>query len=104
MTWSMWLDDQLDDPATPSRRVPEGFFGAKSTVEALVLIAKMGMPNFIDFDFDLGDNDTALSFLYELQFRYPVGPFFDYAVHSRNVYAKQTIDSFVKSWKRSAEM
>ena len=101
MTWKLWLDDQLDDPETPSRHTPEGFMGAKSSHEALELVKKHGMPTFIDFDFDLGGTDTAQTFLYELQSLYPDGPVPDYRVHSRNVYAKEMIGSFLSSWKRS---
>ncbi len=101
MTWKLWLDDQLDDPNTVNRHTPKGFIGAKSSYEALELIKKHGMPEFMDLDFDLGGTDTAQSFLYSLQFEYPNGPIPDYRVHSRNVYASEMIGSFINSWKKS---
>ncbi len=101
MTWKLWLDDQLDDVNTPERHTPDGFIGAKSTYEAMELVKEKGIPAFIDFDFDLGGTDTAQSFLYSLQHEFPEGPVPRYSVHSRNVYAKEIIGSFLNSWKKS---
>ncbi len=104
MSWKLWLDDQLDDPALKRRHTPPGFIGAKSSWEALELIKVKGMPEFIDFDFDLGGTDTAQSFLYSLQSDYPNGPIPDYRVHSRNPYAESMIKSFIESWKKTLSM
>ena len=103
MSWKLWLDDQLDDPATPNRRVPEGFLGAKSTYEAIKLIEANGVPEFMDLDFDLGGTHTAKSFLNFFQEKYPQVPIPEYQVHSRNILAREIISSFISSWKKSLE-
>ena len=38
MTWKLWLDDQLDDPETPVRHIPEGWTGAKTSSDFKKLI------------------------------------------------------------------
>ena len=101
MDWMLWLDDQCLDPDCPARHTPIGFVGAGSTQEAIRVVRDFGPPSFIDFDHDLGRDDTAKDFLKWLYSNYPNNPPQDWAVHSANPMAKDWIDSFINSWHRS---
>lgn len=99
MSWSLWLDDQINDPATPERHVPSGFIGAESSQTAIALVEERGTPERMSLDFDLGDGDSCEVFLKWLAENYPEPP--EYVVHSRNVVGAAWIKSFMDSWKRS---
>lgn len=101
MTWKLWVDDQLDDPETPNRHIPEGFLGAASTEEAKELVTFKGVPDFMDLDHDLGGNDTVMAFLRWLSNTYPDGPVPEYRVHSQNPNGIMNVISYLDSWKRS---
>lgn len=101
MTWKLWLDDQLDDPNTPNRHVPEGFTGARSTAEALHLIHRDGLPGFMDLDHDLGGSDTCMLLLQILINHFPYGPVPEYRVHSENPVGRDNIVSLMESWKNN---
>ena len=101
--WKLWLDDQIDDSATPDRHVPIGYEGARSTVEAQKLVNFLGPPAFMDLDHDLGGDDTCRVFLRWLADTHPESiP--EYHVHSANPLAKEWVDSFMSSWKRSLDL
>lgn len=107
MIWKLWLDDDHDNPiAQSTRAVPEGYTPARSTAEAIALIERLGLPNCMDLDYDLGlvegKKDSAEIFLKWLSNRYPDDPPV-YFIHSRNTVGALWIDSFMKSWKRSLE-
>ncbi len=104
MTWKLWLDDQLDDPATPARHTPEGFVGAKSSEEALTLIHERGLPSFMDLDHDLGGDDTVMRFLHQLTGLHPEGPIPEYRMHTENVVGAKSIEAFLRSWKKSLSL
>jgi len=109
--WKLWLDDQVSDPETPLRWAPEGFIGAASTKEAIDLVKKLGPPEFIDFDHDLGmlpsgEEDTAKSFCKWLAENHPMNPPKDWNIHSQNRSpdAGGWINSFIRSWIKSLDM
>lgn len=104
MSWKLWLDDQLDDPETPIRHTPEGFLGAKSSAEAVKLVIENGLPEHVDLDHDLGDDDTARDFLMWLVEHYPEGPVPSYAIHSQNPVGVMRLKSFMESWARAIQM
>lgn len=101
MSWKLWIDDQLDDPETPGRHTPYGFWGAKSSEEAIGYVQAMGLPSFMDLDHDLGGDDTVMVFLCWLATTFPEGPVPDYRVHSMNGIGAKSIESYLESWKRS---
>lgn len=103
MPWKLWLDDQHRDPEAAARHAPEGFVSAGSTDEARELVSLRGLPCFIDFDHDLGEQDDAMRFLRWLEATYPDGPVPDWAIHSANPVGAKNIESFLRSWKRSLE-
>ena len=103
-SWKLWLDDQLDDITCPNRHTPIDFYGAKSTQEAWLLVSEYGVPEYMDLDHDLGNDDNAMRFLRMLSNVFPNGPIPDYSVHSENPVGKKNIESFMDSWKRSVEI
>lgn len=101
MTWKLWVDDQLDDPETPVRHTPEGYFGARSSEEAKALVLAKGPPTHMDLDHDLGETDRIMDFLAWLSNEYPDGPVPSYWVHSRNPVAAKNVEAYLASWKKS---
>lgn len=109
--WYLYLDDQIHDLNAIDRKVPTGFLGAASTVEAIALVERLGPPILIDFDHDLGyDADgnelTAKEFCKWLYENYPDNPPKQWKIHSRNISpdAGGWIDSYLRSWIRSLKM
>lgn len=97
MSWKLWIDDQWDDPDMPFRHPPEGFTAAKTVAEAQALITKNGLPEFIDFDHDLGDGHDAPELI---KWMIEQGNVPEYNVHSANPAGKLTIVSLMESWKK----
>jgi len=52
----LWLDDQIDDPATPDRHPPEGWVGVMTAGEAKHYI-RTGIVTEMSLDHDLGPSD-----------------------------------------------
>jgi hypothetical protein len=95
------VDDQLDE--LQARKVPEGWLGAKSSSEAILLVKEKGPPEYIDLDHDLGGEDTVLIFLKWLRKNHfndiPRGC----RVHSKNIIGADAIRHFMHDWKREIE-
>ena len=101
--YKLYLDDQINDPNTPSRHPPEGFIGAASTLEAKTLVEMLGLPEFMDLDHDLGGDDTAEKFVKWLCFEYQATSVPEFSVHSANPIGKENLTAFLNSWKKSLE-
>jgi hypothetical protein len=103
--WRLWLDDQADQGLI-ERDPPITMFSnwkiAKSSEEAINLVKNFGIPRFMDLDFDLGENDTALNFLKWL-YEYDELCIRDikYNIHSQNIIGRENMRSYISSWKRS---
>ena len=97
--WKLWLDDQLDNPVTPARHVPNGFIGAKSCDEAIELVRLHGSPEFMDLDCDLGDGKDTKTFIRWLAEHYPDSPP-EFNIHSANVAEGPNVASFLNSWRK----
>lgn len=85
----IWLDDQLDDPAAPSRHTPAGWVGVKSPKLAIKLIKK-GIVSVIDLDHDLGNNalgdgGTVLKYINKRVIQDPEFILPIIRIHSKNV-------------------
>ena len=50
----LWLDDQINDPDTPDRHTPVGWYGCTHAHQTIEYI-KTGIVTEIDFDHDLGE-------------------------------------------------
>jgi len=97
MTYNLYLDDLRNPPADRDWLV------CRSSQEALDRIVDIGMPSFISFDHDLGEDDTTMIFLRRLVNEVWDGQTVipDYQIHSANPVGVENIRSFMESWKRS---
>lgn len=97
MIWNLYIDDLRFPPADREWIV------CRSSQEALDRVAEMGMPQFISFDHDLGEEDTTMVFLCrmvnEVWDGVSVPP--DYQIHSANPVGAENIRSFMDSWRKS---
>lgn len=96
--WKLWLDDQLDDPEAKSRHTPDGWVGIKSSYEAIKHCETYGYPIEMSLDFDLGGNDTAMTFL-----NFLIREFCDYTppvyrFHTRNPVGREMMQSKMTWW------
>lgn len=104
--WKLYLDDV--------RKRPEGFVLARSFLEAIDLVEKLGCPVFISFDHDLGlYNDGSEKNGYDfakwiieqdLENKISIPDDFDYNVHSSNPVGRENIKAIMdnylsKKWK-----
>jgi hypothetical protein len=100
----LWLDDQINDTNCPARHVPEGFVGASNINEAKQLVLLHGMPSFIDFDHDLGNDEDAIQlikWLIEKNLSGNIqGPVPKYNVHSANPVGRLNIVSMMLTWHK----
>ncbi len=101
MPWKLFIDDQWDDPEMPFRHPPAGFIPARSSAEAIRLVEENGLPTFISFDHDLGNDDSSMIFLNWLIENHYDAIVPDYQIHSANPPGRDNIRSKMSSWKRS---
>jgi hypothetical protein len=92
MSYKLYIDDV--------RPCPDGFILAKSSREAITIVELRGLPEYISFDHDLGEDDSSMVFLKWLS-NYIDNPSFNYTVHSANPVGRDNIISFIESWKKS---
>ena len=93
MSYKLFIDDE---------RFPIGddWTIVRSSQEAMDLITYAGMPKYISFDHDLGDNDTAMKLVHFMVARtldtgeYDKFPR-DFYVHSQNPIGKGNIESYM---------
>ena len=99
MTWNLYIDDLRTPPADRDWLV------CRSSQEALNRIVDIGMPSFVSFDHDLGEDDTTMVFLRRLVNEVWDGKTAipDYQIHSANPVGSLNIHSFMDSWRRSME-
>lgn len=97
MGYKLFVDDERDP-------VGNDWVVARSSFDAAVIVAIGGMPSYISFDHDLGEDDTAMGFLKWLaEYCQERGTTFtfDYYVHSQNPIGRDNIIGFIESFKRS---
>jgi len=95
MSYKLWLEDSIG-----VKPAPLGWVGAVCTEEAKRIVLKCGVPSFISFDFDLGEDDTAEVFIKWLIENY-YNAEIEYNIHSENVEGRKIIQSLMDSWKKS---
>jgi hypothetical protein len=101
MSYHLFLDDER---FPPSRDVDGGWVIARTVAEATAIVAQRGMPLFVSFDNDLGDDVEGWRFADWLidrdnegvlsnraDYLFPDG--FDYVVHSQNSVRASDIPS-----------
>ena len=84
------------------RPTPEGFDRVYSYKEFVAYLERKGLPDFISFDHDLGEDlsgyDCAkylVAYCLEHQFPLP-----DYQVHSQNPIGKENIERLLENFKK----
>lgn len=102
MSFKIWLDDQSFDPETPDRHPPKDYVAAETSQQAIAFVKSWGLPEFVDFDHDLGGDDTSMKFLRYLEMNYNLANIkpFEYNVHSANGEGSKNIKSFMESWRK----
>src|SRR5690554_5209013 len=84
------------------RVVPDGFVLVENYVEFTEFIEQNGLPDFISFDHDLGEEKTGydcakmlVEYCLDRQITLP-----DFAVHSQNPVGKQNIESLLGNFRK----
>lgn len=101
--YSLFIDD-LRNISYLGNVETENWKIARSSFEAKKVVLQFGIPDFISFDHDLGENDTSMVFLKWWTGQYPETPFPKFHIHSSNPVGKMNIESFILSFNRSLEM
>lgn len=96
----LWLDDQIDDPATPERHTPDGYVGVKTAIQACRLLARHRV-TLIDFDHDLGDAKNGTGYLVARfiehgAYTHRIGPLLHH-IHSANPVGRDNIERAMRS-------
>lgn len=97
MTYTLFLDDERMPPSRGANWII-----ARSSHEAIHVVKKLGIPDFISFDHDLGHDDTAMVFVkwlieYDLDNNL-IKPEFAFTVHSANPVGAENIRSLMSSY------
>lgn len=83
----IWLDDQWDDPETPARHPPAGWYPFKSPKKVIYLI-KINLVDEISFDHDLGEkvlgNGATIAKCIEKRAFQGKGRRIKWSIHSQN--------------------
>ena len=97
MTYKLFLDDERFPPDDGNV-----WLIARSSSEAIDTVIKQGTPDFISFDHDLGNDDTAMRFIWFLIESHIEGSLesfpTNYYVHSQNPVGVQNIKSLMNSY------
>lgn len=115
MSYKLWIDDDVFTPDIEDWRKPptneSDWKVATTSAGALILVMAYGIPEFIDFDHDLGklstgETDTSMRFLKNLFDFYPdaIDQINGYRIHSANPEGTKNIDAYMDSWKRSRSL
>ena len=103
MTWKLFLDDERNP-------TEDGYIIARSSPMAVIAVVQRDeLPSFMSLDHDLGETDTTMIFLKELHHIWEEkgadpNDIPDFVVHSANPIGTENIISFMKSWKKVAEL
>lgn len=98
--WNLYLDDERKCPYES-----EEWVVARSSAEALELVAQRGFPALMSLDHDLGGEDTSMRFLRALIETWnEETPIPEYQVHSANPVGARNIVSLMESWKKSSSL
>lgn len=101
--WKLFLDDIRFPPRNAEGEIDGNWRIARTVDEAISMCKVKGLPWFISFDHDLGDeeNGTGMEFakwLVEYHISNDIKPTFDYAIHSMNPIGAKNIDSYLQSF------
>ena len=99
----LWIDDQIDDPETPERWVPEGWTGVKSALQACRMLSRFHVTD-VSFDHDLGPPQAGTGYLIarfieSRAARGAIAPV-NWEVHSSNPVGRRNIAAAMLSAER----
>lgn len=98
MEWNLFLDDERIPPKN------ENWYIARNVDQAINQIMSRGLPAFISFDHDLGENEETgydfVKWLIEYHIYYDIKPTFRYHIHSQNPIGSENIRSYIENYKR----
>ncbi len=96
MSYSIFLDDERHPPKNSSYNI------VRSYKEFCNLIDTLGIPEFISFDHDLGEDKTGLDcakYIVDYCLNNNVYPDFNFVVHSQNPVGKENIEGLINNFK-----
>lgn len=97
MAWKLFLDDERSPP-------DDTFEVARSYSDVQTLVEELGMPSYVSFDHDLGEEktgyDVAKWLVYSLMTTHSSSLMFSYYVHSQNPVGKANIEKYLESYCR----
>jgi hypothetical protein len=96
----------IDDIRTPKN---DRWKVVRSYTDALIYMSKVGCPNYISFDHDLGEGKTGYDitkWMVENDIEYPgwIPEEFHFNVHSANPVGKKNIESLLTNYLRHREV
>lgn len=96
MTWKLWLDDERTPP-------DETWTWARSSSEAKQLVNGKGIPDRMDLDHDLGEEDTGMVFLkwlikQDLDGKVSIRDCGDVHYHSQNPVGVENMQGLLNSY------
>lgn len=93
----------LDDERNPGKDFPPGLsYVVRSYDEAIDYVNNYGLPAFISFDHDLGEEETGYDFakwLVDYCIILDIKPTFNFYVHSQNPIGKTNIEELLNNFK-----
>lgn len=102
MRYSLFIDDERDPPRNDGRY----WLVARDWRGVMTLLRVHGMPGYISFDHDLGEDThtgydiakflVALDMDGEAEFQLPKG--FDFYVHSQNPVGRDNIEKYLRNY------
>lgn len=98
MAYALFLDDERVPPADGRTWVV-----ARTSAEALAIVVRVGWPDYVSFDHDLGGDDTAMIFIHAaidmlLAQNAPLP--FTWTVHSQNPVGRDNITALLTAFER----
>jgi hypothetical protein len=100
MSYNLFIDDERLPPDDGKDWVV-----VRTSYDAILHVAKNGIPSYISFDHDLGGCDTSMEFIAwlieaVLDERFKVPDDFNFYVHSQNPIGKSNIEAKMTSFLR----
>ena len=96
----------LDDERFPSSKDEKDYTIVRNYEDFVDLINTLGLPKYISFDHDLGENETGYDcakFLVEYCLDNNKKPTFEFYVHSQNPVGRENIKRLLNNFKRLYE-
>lgn len=105
LSWSLWIDDQVQDPDVPARHSPPGWVGCSGVDSARMMVMLLGLPERVSLDHDLGEGKpSGMDFLKWWFQEFPDSPPQDWNIHSANPVGADNMRSYLRSWEKACKL